>query len=203
MSARAATAAVAFLTVALAPALAEQTRAPLQTAAQAYKVETFARGLEHPWGLAFLPGGRLLVTERPGRLRLIGKDGRLSRPIGGVPAVQVGGQGGLLDVALDPGFAASRLVYISYAEPRRGGGSATTVARGRLAEGGGARLADVEVIFRQQPAGQSGIHFGSRLVFARDGNLFITLGERGERAKAQDLTTHYGKVVRIRPDGTV
>ncbi|HEX6002007.1 MAG TPA: PQQ-dependent sugar dehydrogenase [Hyphomicrobiaceae bacterium] len=203
MPARAATAAVAFLAVALAPALAEQTRAPLPTATQAYKVKTFARGLEYPWGLAFLPDGRLLATERPGRMRLIGKDGRLSPPIGGVPAVQVRGQGGLLDVALDPDFAASRLVYISYAEPRQGGGSATTVARGRLTEEDGARLEDVEVIFRQQPAGQSGIHFGSRLVFARDGNLFVTLGERGERAKAQDLTTHYGKVVRIRPDGTV
>ncbi len=203
MPARAATAAVAFLAVALAPALAEQTRAPLPTTTQAYKVKTFARGLEYPWGLAFLPDGRLLATERPGRMRLIGKDGRLSPPIGGVPAVQVRGQGGLLDVALDPDFAASRLVYISYAEPRQGGGSATTVARGRLTEEDGARLEDVEVIFRQQPAGQSGIHFGSRLVFARDGNLFVTLGERGERAKAQDLTTHYGKVVRIRPDGTV
>ena len=182
----------------------QQTKAPARTTKRAVKVETFAKGLAYPWGLAFLPDRRLLVTERPGRLRLIGKDGRVSPPVEGVPVVQAAGQGGLLDVALAPDFAASRLIFFSYAERREGGGSATTVARAKLATSGEtARLDDVKVIFRQQPEGLGNVHFGSRLVFARDGNLFITLGDRGQRDKAQDLGTHHGKVVRIRPDGSV
>lgn len=183
---------------------AEQTRAPAQTTKQAIKVETYAKGLMHPWGLAFLPDGRLLVTERPGRMRLVGADGRLSAPLGNVPPVWAVGQGGLLDVALAPDFASSKLIYFSFAEPRDAGGSATTVAQAKLAlQGDGGQLDDVKIIFRQQPPGLGGIHFGSRLVFAGDGNLFITLGERGQRDKAQDLDTHYGKVVRLRPDGSV
>jgi glucose/arabinose dehydrogenase len=190
--------------VALAfPGTAEQTRAPAQTTRQPIEVATYAKGLVFPWGLAFLPDGRLLVTERPGRMRLVGKD-RLSAPLAGVPKVRVADQGGLLDVALGPDFASSKLVYVSYAEQREGGGTATTVARAKLVlEGDGGRLEDVTVLFRQQPGTLGGRHFGSRLVFARDGNLFVTLGERGQSEKAQDLGTHYGKVVRIRPDGTV
>jgi aldose sugar dehydrogenase len=183
---------------------AEQTRAPARATKQALKVETYAKGLVHPWALAFLPDGRLLVTERPGRIRLVGGDGRLSPPLGNVPPVWAVGQGGLLDVAVAPDFASSKLVYFSFAEQRQSGGSATTVARAKLVlEGDGGRLDDLKVIFRQQPAGLGGFHFGSRLVFAGDGNLFITLGERGQRDKAQDLGTHYGKVVRLRPDGSV
>jgi aldose sugar dehydrogenase len=183
-------------------AAAQQTRAPAQRTKQAYKVETFAEGLSFPWGMAFLPDGRVLVTERPGRLRLIGRDGTVSAPLKGVPAVAVGGQGGLLDVALSPDFTSSKVIFLSYAEPRQGG-SATSVARARLElEGDGGRLEDVKVIFRQQPATQGFMHFGSRFAFARDGNLFVTLGERFQRDKAQDLGTHYGKVVRIRPDGS-
>jgi glucose/arabinose dehydrogenase len=186
------------------PAAAEQTRAPAHRTKQAIKVETFARGLEHPWGIAFLPDGRALVTERPGRLRLIGRDGRVSAPLMGVPAVAASGQGGLLDVALSPDFASSKAIFMSYAEPRETGGSATSVARARLEpEGDSGRLDDVKVILRQQPATSGSMHFGSRLAFARDGNLFVTLGERANRDKAQDLGTHYGKVVRIRPDGAV
>jgi glucose/arabinose dehydrogenase len=197
-------AALAGVVALVMPATAEQTRAPAQTTKQGTKVETYARGLAYPWGLAFLPDGRLLVTERPGRMRLVDKEGRLSPPLKNVPGVQVGGQGGLLDVALSPDFASSRLIFFSYAEPREAGGSATTVARAKLeVDGEGGSLSDVKVIFRQQPAGAGGIHFGSRLVFARDGNLFVTLGERGQRDRAQDLATHYGKVVRIRPDGSV
>jgi glucose/arabinose dehydrogenase len=144
------------------------------------------------------------VTERAGRLRLIGRDGRVSAPLKGVPEVAAGGQGGLLDVALSPDFAASKAIFISYAEPRQGGGSATSVARARLElEGDSGRLDDVKVIFRQQPATFGSMHFGSRLAFARDGNLFVTLGERGQRERAQALGTHYGKVVRIRQDGSV
>jgi len=161
---------------------------------------TVARGLEKPWGMAFLPDGRLLVTEKPGRLRIVATDGKVGPPLAGVPAVDSAGQGGLLDVALDPEFAANRLVYLSYAEPRDGG-NGTAVARGRLADSG---LAGLQVIFRQQPAVKSGHHFGSRLVFARDGRLFVTLGERNsERARAQTLDSHIGKVVRIERDGKV
>jgi glucose/arabinose dehydrogenase len=161
---------------------------------------TVASGLEHPWGLAFLPDGRFLVTERPGTLRVVGRDGRIGPPLAGVPKVDAVNQGGLLDVALDPGFASNRLVYLSYTEPREGG-NGTTVARGVLGEAG---LTNVKVIFRQQPAMTGGHHFGSRLVFARDGKLFITLGDRGSgRDLAQTLDNHIGKIVRINPDGTV
>ena len=189
-----------------AQAQATQTRAPAPADKSVVKVETFARGLVHPWGLQFLPDGRLLVTERDGRLRLIGKDGALSPPVAGVPKVAATGQGGLLDVALDPQFAAHGLVYLTYAEPREGGLNGTAVARGRLitgpTEASAARLADVAVIFRQQPAASGGLHFGSRLAFADDGTLFVTLGERYQRDQAQNLARHFGKVVRIAPDGT-
>jgi len=164
------------------------------------RLVTVAEGLERPWGIAFLPDGRALVTERPGRLRIVGTDGKLSEPLGGVPAVHAIKQGGLLDVALDPEFAATRLVYLSYAEKREDG-NGTTVARGRLGERG---LEDVQVIFRQRPAVSGGHHFGSRLVFSRDGRLFVTLGDRfSERARAQTLDSHLGKVVRIERDGKI
>lgn len=196
----------AFISLLALPlfAAAEQTKAPTRTTKQEVKVETFARGLVNPWSLAFLPEGPLLVSERPGRLRLIGNDGRLSPPLEGVPEVQAWGQGGLLDVVLAPDFASSKLIYLSFSELRGAGRAATSVARARLVlEGNGGRLENVAVLFRQQPGTGGGRHFGSRLVFARDGNLFVTLGERGQMAKAQDLGTHYGKVVRIGPDGTV
>jgi glucose/arabinose dehydrogenase len=154
-----------------------------------------ASGLEHPWSLAFLPDGRILVTERPGRLRLVTGDGKVSEPIAGVPAVYAVGQGGLLDVVLDPDFAENSTIYLSYAEPGDGDTNGTAVARAKL---DGSKLADVEVIFRQTPKVNSKHHFGSRLVFARDGTLFVTLGERNsERQSAQDLGTHIGKIVRI------
>jgi glucose/arabinose dehydrogenase len=172
----------------------------LPAAAQALKPVVVARGLDHPWGLAFLPDGRMLVTERPGRMRIVERDGRLGEPLAGVPAVAASGQGGLLDVALHPKFADNRLVYWSFSEPGQGG-AGTAVARGRL---DGNRLADVRVIFRQQPKVGGGLHFGSRLVFARDGRLFVTLGDRGHRKEdAQDLSNHLGKLVRIEDDGRV
>jgi glucose/arabinose dehydrogenase len=161
---------------------------------------TITADLEHPWGMAFLPDGRVLVTERPGRLRIIERDGQKGPPIAGVPVVEAKGQGGLLDVALDPAFATNRLVYLAYTEPREGG-NGTSVARGVL-EGGS--LTGVQVIFRQQPAMQGGFHFGSRLVFDRGGRLFITLGERNVgRAQAQTLDNTIGKIVRINPDGSI
>jgi aldose sugar dehydrogenase len=158
-----------------------------------------ARGLERPWGLAFLPDGRLLVTERPGRLRIV-TGGGLSAPLAGVPAVFARGQGGLLDVALSPSFAQDRLVYLSFAEPGEGG-AGTAVARGRLGPGG---LEGTQVIWRQQPKVEGPNHWGSRLVFRPDGTLFVTLGERfAYRERAQDLSTTLGKVVRVNPDGSI
>jgi len=162
-----------------------------------------AAGLEHPWGLAFLPDGRMLVTERPGRLRVIGTDGAISQALAGVPSVHAVGQGGLLDVALDPGFASNRYLYLSFAEHRGGGMNATAVARARLE---GLALRDLAVIFRQQPAVESPAHFGGRLAFGRDGRLFVTLGERSGRQfidRAQSLEDHFGKIVRIGTDGSV
>jgi glucose/arabinose dehydrogenase len=149
--------------------------------------------------MAFLDDGRLLVTERPGRLRYITDDGALSAPIQGVPEVFASGQGGLLDVALDPEFKDNQLVYLSYAEADKDGAS-TAVGRGRLA---GSRLEGFEVIFRQMPRASGGRHFGSRLVFAPDGRLFITIGDRGERDRVQDLSIHRGQVIRVEPDGSV
>lgn len=170
------------------------------------RVETVAEGLEHPWGLAFLPDGTMLVTERPGFLRLVTPEGKVGEAIYGVPEVDARGQGGLLDVALDPDFEENRLVYLSYAEKGEGGKNGTAVARGHLTESLSPQLKDVEVIFRQQPKEASTLHFGSRLVFDREGHLFVALGERSKadlREQAQDLDSHLGKVVRIWPDGTV
>jgi glucose/arabinose dehydrogenase len=164
------------------------------------RVETVARGLEHPWALAFLPDGRMLVSERPGRLRIVTTNGRVSEPLARVPEVFARGQGGLLDVALDPRFAANGLVYFSYAEPGPGG-AGTAVARGRLRED---RLEGVQVIYRQQPKVEGAAHFGSRLAFARDGTLFITQGDRySYREQAQDLSVGFGKIIRINSDGSL
>jgi aldose sugar dehydrogenase len=164
------------------------------------KVTDVAVGLEHPWGVELLPDGRFLVTERPGRLRLVGRDGKLSEPLTGVPEVYARGQGGLLDVALSPGFAQDRLVYLSFAE-RGDAGAGTAVARGRLGERG---LEGTQVIWRQQPKVEGSYnHWGSRIVFRPDGTLFVTLGDRySHRDRAQDLSTTIGKVVRINPDGS-
>jgi aldose sugar dehydrogenase len=164
------------------------------------RVDTVARGLEHPWGFAFLPDGRIIVTERPGRVRIVAQNGQLSAPLTGVPQVAASGQGGMLDVALDPAFAQNRTVYLSYSEPGEGG-SGTSVAKGQLTETG---LENVQVIYRQQPKVSSGNHFGSRLVFRRDGTLFVTQGDRFSfRDRAQDLSSGIGKVVRINTDGTI
>ncbi|HEY9214314.1 MAG TPA: PQQ-dependent sugar dehydrogenase [Ancylobacter sp.] len=167
-------------------------------------VETIATGLENPWSLAFLPDGRMLVTERPGRLRIVSRSGTISAPVTGVPPVFAQGQGGLLDILLAPDFEMSRTIYFSYAEPREGA-SGTSVARAKLVEdAGSARVENVEVIFRQNPATGGSSHYGSRLVFARDGSLFVTLGDRySYRDQAQQLGSHLGKVVRIWPDGSV
>ena len=162
-----------------------------------------AHGLANPWAVAFLPDGRYLVTERPGRLRIVERDGRIGAPVAGLPAVDAGGQCGLLDVVLDPKYAANGWVYWSYAEAGASGegGNSTAVARGRLQ---GNQMREVQKIFTQQPKVASRQHCGSRLVFARDGRLFVTLGDHFSRKDdAQDLSNHLGKIVRIEPDGAV
>jgi len=167
---------------------------------QRFRVQTVTEGLEFPWGLAFLPDGRMLVSERPGRLRLVAADGRLDpKPIEGLPPIAAIGQGGLLDVALHPNFARNTLVYLSYAAEGPGG-YGTEVLRGRL---DGHALRDVQVIFRMQPKSKTSHHFGSRLVFDRKGYLYITLGDRGEMERAQRLDDHAGSVIRLHDDGRV
>lgn len=176
------------------------------SAAQAQRIQTefdvrlVAEGLRFPWGMAFMPDGNVLVTERIGQLRIITPDNRMSEPVKGVPAVFAQQQGGLLDVAIDPEFSRNRLIYLSYAEPE-GHKAGTAVARAELKDG---NLENLQVIFRQFPKTEGGQHFGSRLAFAPDGNLFITLGDRGNYMdEAQQLGNHLGKIIRIRPDGSV
>jgi aldose sugar dehydrogenase len=185
------------------PAFEGQTRAPEQKLGVAFDALTVATKLSHPWSIAFLPDGYLLVTERDGRLRTVG--GRtLSPPVAGLPPVDARGQGGLLGLALDPAFGSNRLIYWSYSELRSGGNN-TAVARGRLADDG-SRIDGVQVIFHQTPSLASWLHFGGRLVFARDGTLFVTLGERSipeGRMQAQRLNGTLGKIVRIKPDGSI
>jgi glucose/arabinose dehydrogenase len=166
-------------------------------------VETFASGIDHPWGFAFLPAGRLLVTERPGRMRIVGKDGKLSPALAGVPKVFASGQGGLLDVALDRGYAENHTIYFCYADPVDGG-ARTSLARARLVDEGTPRLDDVKVIFRQEGQLSTGGHFGCRIVQTSDGNLFLSMGDHFSfRNEAQNLGNHIGKLIRIRPDGSV
>lgn len=161
---------------------------------------TVARGLAQPWALAFLPDGRMLVTERAGRLRIVGADGRVGEPLRGLPPVVARGQCGLLDVVLDPKFGENRRVYWTYAEPGEDG-NGVAVARGRLQDG---EVTDVQVIFRQRPRVDSSLHCGSRLAFAPDGRLFVGLGDRFSRKDdAQNPANHLGKIVRIEPDGQV
>jgi glucose/arabinose dehydrogenase len=167
-------------------------------------VEHIAQGLSHPWAIDFLPDGNMIVTERDGKMRIVSKAGALGEPLKDLPPVDVGGQGGLLDVAVHPNFARNRLVYWSYSEAGRGGNS-TAVARGQLSEDS-TSLVDVQVIFSQQPKVPSRQHFGNRLVFDGRGHLFVTLGERARdkfRGQAQDLNSHLGKIVRLTEEGGV
>lgn len=195
------TAAALATTMLVAPAFAQI----FETELGAVTLEPYVEGLQFPWGLVFLPDGGALVTEREGALRHITADGAISEPISGTPAVDIRGQGGLLDVALDPDFASNRYVYLSFAEPGENETTSTAVARGVLSEDM-TELADVEIIFSQQPKLPATLHYGSRLTFDNDGYLFITTGERSDaefRVQAQDLDSHLGKVIRILPDGTV
>jgi glucose/arabinose dehydrogenase len=187
--------------VATSPVLADAPKSPTPAVGDApFKVTTIVEGLQHPWGLELLPDGRMLVTERPGRMRLVTREGKLSDPLGGVPEVFARGQAGLLDVTLSPKFAQDRLVYFSFSEPGEGG-AGTAVARGRLGENA---LENVQVIWRQEPKTEGPNHWGSRIVFRNDGSLFITTGDRfTQRPKVQDLSTTIGKVLRINADGSI
>lgn len=172
----------------------------VKTDAGPIKVETLAKGLVHPWGMAFLPDGRMLVTERTGNLRILNKNNELSAPLQGVPEVFDKGQGGLLDVALDPNFRQNNLVYLSFAEPGDNNTASTAVGRGKLE---GDMIKDFEVIFSQKPKVEGPNHFGGRIVFTPEGHLLLTLGERFKFDPAQNLSNHLGTIVRVNPDGSV
>lgn len=187
------------------PAFENQTRVPKPAETEDWAIETLAEGLEHPWALEFLPDGSMLVTERPGRLRVVTADGEISGPIAGVPEVDNRNQGGLLDVAIAPDFASSRLIFLSFSEPHDDGTNNTAVARARLNEARDA-LENVEVIFSQYPPVQSTGHFGSRIVFQDDDTFWVTMGDRQGhpvRLNAQDPTNLIGTVARIHTDGTI
>jgi aldose sugar dehydrogenase len=185
------------------PAFKGQTRACGVKSNVAFDVTVLAKGLEHPWSVEPLPGGDLLVTEKPGRMRIVSAAGRLREPLTGLPRVDARGQGGLLDAVLSPKFESDRTIYWSFSEPRQGG-NATSVARGVLSSDR-TGLEQVRVIFRAMPTYNGDKHFGSRLMFGTDGMLYVTLGERSDtpmRPQAQQLNSHMGKILRINPDGS-
>ena len=187
------------------PAFDNQTRAPEPATTEDWTIETVADGLDHPWALEFLPGGDMLVTERPGRLRSVTAEGKVSDPIAGVPAVDDRNQGGLLDVAIAPDFSTTRTIFLSFSEPHDDGTNNTAVARARLNEAGDA-LQDVEVIFSQYPAVKSTGHYGSRIVFDDADTIWVTMGDRQGppvRRNAQDPTNLIGGIARVNTDGSV
>ncbi len=170
-----------------------------QSEKQSFQVAELASGLDHPWSLAFLPNGNILITEKPGRLRLFSANALDPQAVTGLPQITVHGQGGVLDIAVHPDFSANKLIYLSYAA-QGSGGYGTEVARARL---DGNKLTDLKVIFRMEPKSAKGQHFGSRLVFDRQGDLYITLGDRGEKERAQQPGDHAGSVIRLHDDGSV
>jgi glucose/arabinose dehydrogenase len=187
------------------PAFPGQTRAPAVKTRTPLQVTQVAGGFNKPWAIAFLPDGRMLVTEKPGRLRIVTPQGQKSQPVSGLPRVDARGQGGLLDVELGPDFGRSGQIYWTYYEPRQGG-NGLAVARGRLVDGAQPRVENVQVVFRMLPTLESTLHAGGRMVWAPDGKLFVMLGERSilpGRVQAQTLGSHFGKIVRINRDGSV
>ena len=192
-----------FLIVALLLAPATASAQTFQSSAGELRVDTVAKGLSHPWGLQFLPDGRMLVTERDGNIRIVAKDGKLSPPLAGAPKVLARGQGGMLDIALDRNFANNATIYFCFSDPVEGGGQAA-LARAKLDAGATPRLTDVKVIFRQDGPPSSGNHYGCRIAQAPDNNLFVAVGEHfSHRDQAQNLGNHLGKMIRIAPDGSV
>jgi aldose sugar dehydrogenase len=163
-----------------------------------FVIETVVDGLEQPWSVEFLPDGQILITEKPGRLRIV-KDGKLSTPVKGLPKIIDKGQGGLLDIALDPEYKNNQIIYLSYSAKGKGG-IGTEVIKGKLVDN---ELIDSKVIFKLSPKSNTAHHFGSRLLFAKDGSLFITLGDRGDKQRAQDINDHAGSLIRINKDGSI
>ncbi|MBX3232091.1 MAG: PQQ-dependent sugar dehydrogenase [Labilithrix sp.] len=187
------------------PAFRGQTRSPGDRTNVAFDVRVTASGLSRPWAIAFLPDGAKLVTERPGRMRIIAENGALSEPLAGLPAIAARGQGGLLDVVLAPSFAETSQIYFTYSEPRTGG-NGLVLARAKLVRGATPSLTNVESIWRMTQTSSSSVHFGSRIVFDRDGHVFVTVGERGVSngaGNARDLGSSYGKVIRLNLDGSI
>jgi glucose/arabinose dehydrogenase len=175
----------------------------IQSSAGALRIDTVAKGLSHPWGLQFLPDGRMIVTERSGNIRIVAGDGKLSPPLENVPKVLARGQGGMLDIALDRNFASNATIYFCFSDPYEGGGR-TALARAKLDAGETPRLTDVKVIFRQEGPPSSGNHYGCRIAQSPDNNLFLAMGEHfSTRDQAQNLGNHLGKLIRITPDGAV
>jgi aldose sugar dehydrogenase len=188
------------------PAFAGQTRVPGVDSKTSVDVKPVAQGLNLPWSFEILPDGRFLVAERPGALRIVSSDGKISAPVAGVPAVHFKGQGGLLDVALAPDFATSGTIYFSFSEPRKGGNGTALATAKLVATGSSAKLEGLKVIFHQMPTFDSDLHFGSRIAFSADGKLFMTMGERAlppAMVQSQDLNSHFGKVIRLNLDGSV
>ncbi len=191
--------AVALLVLSASSGKAQEVVKTVQTETGLIEVTGLASGLDHPWGMAFLPDGRLLVTERAGHLRILDNSNDLSDPLQGVPEVFAHGQGGLLDVALDPEFQENQLVYLSFAKAGEGGAS-TAIGRGRLE---GNRIENFEVLFRQHPKVAGSAHFGGRIVFSQKGHLYLAMGERFKFDPAQDLANHLGTIIRINNDGSI
>ncbi len=193
---------VPFLILLLAIQAPVHADAPVHRAKDhSYRAVTVVEGFEYPWGVAFLPDGRFLVSEREGALRVVSASGAVGKPVRGMPEIWVRGQGGLLDVALDPDFADNRLIYFSYSEPG-GDGGGTAAARARL-DISGNQVTGVKVLFSQRPKSPGGRHFGSRLVFGPAGHLYITTGDRGERDKVQTFSINRGQIIRIQKDGRI
>ena len=187
------------------PAFAGQTDAPERRSGVAFDVVQITEGLQNPWSVAFLPDGKMLVTERPGRLRVVTADGKMSEPVSGLPELVAVGQGGLLDVALDPAYAKNHTIYVCYSQPK-GEANNTAVARGTFVDGAAPRLDNLKTIYEQAPSLNSRLHFGCRLVFGRDGTMFITQGDRSiteGRMQAQKMDSLLGKIVRINTDGSI
>lgn len=194
-------AALAVASLCFTSIAAAQAPGVVQSQKASFRIETVARGLEHPWGLDFLPDGRMIVSERPGRLRIVSQSGQLSPALPGLPRIHAAGQGGLLDVALDPDFVNTRRIFFTFAQPREEGRNSTAVGRAQL-NSAGTGLEATTVIFQQQPAHTGNLHFGSRLVFDRSGYLFVALGDRyTAREQAQNPANHLGKIVRMTVDG--
>ncbi len=194
------TIAMALLLGAASAACAQQT---VRTDAVALRATVVAEGLEHPWGLDFLPGGELIVTERPGRLRIVDADGRLSEPVAGLPDIAALGQGGLLDVAVASDFARTGRIYLTFAEPGDDGAGTAIAGATLVRDGSAARLDDVKVLFSMPKKTGRGQHFGSRIVLHPDGTVLFSTGDRGEGPRAQDITDAAGAILRINPDGSI